>query len=184
MDNAFINTLVDAAFDAYTVYPDQDFDNPDPNESVVTNTVDDMIIEDGNVKVRILETLPGLECIYDGASYISFSDDNYDYNVDYAVYADMEPGELVALIHVGTGSGDEPVVNELDSELTLTDGSTVYYSFSKSGTDEFDYACNAVYAKDLGNGACLVAEVYVYGYDVTSAELGEALLDKNFELLQ
>ncbi|MCM1083272.1 MAG: hypothetical protein NC428_07325 [Clostridium sp.] len=181
MDNAFINTLLDV----FTVYPDEEnFDNSDLDESVATNTVDDMIIEDGGIRIRILESLPGLTCTYDGITYAIFNDDNNDYDVTYMIFAGMEPRELVDLYFEELDVDAEDAVVELDSELTLSDGSTVYYSFQKGGTDEFSYGSQGVYAKDLGNGACVVAAVFVIGHDVTSAELGEVLLDKNFELLQ
>ena len=158
----------------------------EPNEPVATNPQGDMILEDGDVKVRILESLSGLKCTYEGVYFITFEDDNYDYEVDYSIYTDMTPDELVKLYfyYDEETANDEGAVDEIDSELTLSDGSKVCYSFSKRGTDAYSYDCEAIYAKDLGNGACIVAEIIVYGHDVTSAELGEALLDKNFELVQ
>ncbi len=156
------------------------------NEPVATNTQGDMIIEDGDVKVHILESLPGLKCTYEGVFFITFEDDNYDYEVDYSIYADMKPEDLVKLYfdYDEDTANDEGALDEIDSQLTLSDGSKVCYSFSKRGTDAYSYTSEAIYAKDLGNGACIVAEITVYGHDVSSAELGEALLDKNFELVQ
>ncbi|MBD5095399.1 MAG: hypothetical protein HDT40_00085 [Lachnospiraceae bacterium] len=160
--------------------------NGEPNEPVATNPQGDMILEDGDVKVRILESLPGLKCTYEGVYFITFEDDNYNYEVDYSIYTDMTPEVAVELYFYPDEetANDEGAVDEVDSELTLSDGSKVCYSFSKRGTDTNSYDCQAIYAKDLGNGACIVAEIYVYGHDVTSAELGEALLDKNFERIQ
>lgn len=157
----------------------------DPDEPAVTNPQGDMIIEDGDVKVRILESLPGLKCTYEGTYYIGFEDDNFEYDVYYSVFEDTTAAELVKLYfdYDEDTANDEGAVDEINSELTLSDGSKVCYSFSKRGTDADSYV-GCVYAKDLGNGACIVAEIEVYGHDVTSAELGEALLDKNFELIQ
>lgn len=168
-----------------TTYNEPDIE-PEPAEPVVTNPQGDMIIEDGDVRVRILESLPGLKCTYEGVYFIAFEDDNYDYEVDYSIYANMKPEELVELYfyYDEETANDEGAVDEVDTELTLSDGSKVCYSFSKRGTDANSYFSNSIYAKDLGNGACIVAEITVYGHDVSPAELGEALLDKNFELVQ
>lgn len=152
----------------------------------VTNPQGDMIIEDGDVRVHILESLPGLKCTYEGAYYVVFEDDNFEYEAVYSIYEDMTAEELVKLYfyYDEDTANDAGAVDELDSGLTLSDGSKVYYSFSKRGTDANSYTVKSIYAKDLGNGACIIAEVSVNGHDVTSAELGEALLDKNFELVQ
>lgn len=175
----------------YTIY-----DNPAPAEPwdtdpgatgpEVTNPQGDMIIEDGDVRVHILESLPGLKCTYEGAYYVVFEDDNFEYEAVYSIYEDMTAEELVKLYfyYDEDTANDAGAVDELDSGLTLSDGSKVYYSFSKRGTDANSYTVKSIYAKDLGNGACIIAEVSVNGHDVTSAELGEALLDKNFELVQ
>lgn len=113
-------------------------------------------------------------------------DDNFEYEAVYSIYEDMTAEELVKLYfyYDEDTANDAGAVDELDSGLTLSDGSKVYYSFSKRGTDANSYTVKSIYAKDLGNGACIIAEVSVNGHDVTSAELGEALLDKNFELVQ
>ena len=166
--------------------PEEPWENePGATGPEVTNPQGDMIIEDGDTKVHILGSLPGLKCIYEGTFYLTFQDDNFEYEVDYSIYEDMTPEELVKLYfdYDADTANDEGAVDEINSELTLSDGSKVYYSFSKRGTDADSYV-GCVYAKDLGNGACIVAEIEVYGHDVTSAELGEALLDKNFELIQ
>ncbi len=173
---------------AYTIdpVPAEPWDtDPGATGPEVTNAEGDMIIEDEGVRVHILESLPGLKCTYDGTSYMTFENDNFDFMVTYSIFK-MTPEEIVELYNTydEDTANDEGAVNEMNSELTLSDGSQVKYSFLKRGTDADGYTCVAVYAKDLGNGACITAEISVSGQDVTSAELGEALLDKNFELVQ
>lgn len=155
-------------------YEEPDISNEQPEA--------DGIIEDnnGDVKVRILGSLPGLTCSYDGAYYMTFADAAQNYNVNYSIYNDVTAEEVVSLYYFGVSSVDEnEVTEELNSTITLSDGSIANYSYSMG----YDY-CAAMYAKDLGNGSCIVADISVYGQDVSSAELGEALLDSNFEIIE
>lgn len=157
-----------------SVYEEADISG---ESDIISESVDDGIIEEGNVKVRILGSLPGLTCSYDGSYYITYADAAEDFSVNYSIYNDMSAEEVVSLYYFGISSEGE-VTEELNSTMTLSDGSTVNYSYSMG-----DY-CAAMYAKDLGNGSCIVADVYVYNQTASSAELGEALLDSNFEVIE
>ncbi len=155
-------------------YDDYDYDTPSLDEAILTGY---------NASIQIYQTVEGF--LLDNVSfYIDFSTSEYS-TLTYYMYEDYTVEEVLELAYMPSEeAGDTIYDSAMNQEITISDGSTVYYSYVQY--DSFGFTMSSyTMAKEVAPGVILNVDATIYDeYDsYTLEDIAEALNENNYAVI-
>ncbi|MBQ8913656.1 MAG: DUF1720 domain-containing protein, partial [Lachnospiraceae bacterium] len=173
---------------------DYDDDWEDDWEDDYDYDENDMILSEDGVDVEILGSLDGLECTYKGTYTIEFTDDSYDFDVDYSLESSYwydSPLELASEMYIPEDdeySTYEFPEQEIGGSIEF-EGTTVYYSKlhiveTYKDSDWSSEYIRYIFVREVADGVYLEAELWMYPdsdkYNLTTEELVKVVSSEYF----
>ncbi|MGN0151917.1 MAG: hypothetical protein ACI39Q_05530, partial [Wujia sp.] len=146
-------------------------------------TEEDMTLESGDLRVRILGCLDGFELSYACSYFVDYADNAQ--TVEYSLVTDSGLDDIFADFNLD-GVEDIEVTDKVDNQTVEIDGNTVTYSaISYTFMEDYNMGMYKL-AMPVADNAYLVLDVSVYDADAgyTPEQIAEALSSKYYKIVE